>query len=247
MSLQGKRALITGASRGIGRAVALALGAHGARISGTATSREGAMAIESALEQAGIDGHGLMLDVTSGASVENLHKELKKRDIYPDILVNNAGITRDRLLLRMDEEDWNSVIETNLKSVYRLSRVCVRAMSKARWGRIINITSISGLMGNAGQCNYAAAKAGIIGFTKSLAYEVAPRGITVNCVAPGFVDTDMVRALPEDIRNALIQRIPMRRFAKPAEIAHAVVMLADDHGAYITGETVCITGGLYMQ
>ncbi len=205
------------------------------------------MAIESALEQAGIDGHGLMLDVTSGASVENLHKELKKRDIYPDILVNNAGITRDRLLLRMDEEDWNSVIETNLKSVYRLSRVCVRAMSKARWGRIINITSISGLMGNAGQCNYAAAKAGIIGFTKSLAYEVAPRGITVNCVAPGFVDTDMVRALPEDIRNALIQRIPMRRFAKPAEIAHAVVMLADDHGAYITGETVCITGGLYMQ
>ena len=247
MDLQGKRALVTGASRGIGRAVALALGAHGARVSGTATTQDGAAAIANALEQAGIDGLGLVLDAASGESVKNLREELKKRDIYPDILVNNAGITRDKLLMRMDEETWNSVIETNLKSVYRLSKICVRSMSKAGWGRIINITSISGLMGNAGQCNYAAAKAGIIGFTKSLAHEVASRGITVNCVAPGFVDTDMVRALPEDTRNALIQRIPMQRFAKPTEVAHAVLMLADDNGAYITGETICVAGGLYMQ
>lgn len=245
--LQGKKALVTGASRGIGRAIALVLGAQGAEVLGTATTAEGASRVGGVLEDAGIAGSGLVLDTTSAASVEDLAKELKERDVRPDILVNNAGIVRDGLLMRMSEEDWDSVIETNLKSIYRVSKVCIRAMSKARWGRIINITSVSGLMGNAGQCNYAAAKAGMIGFTKSLAHEVASRGITVNCVAPGFIDTDMTRNLPEELRRTLAGNIPVQRFGKPEEVAHAVLMLAAEGGGYITGETVCVTGGLYMQ
>ena len=247
INLQGKKALITGASRGIGHAIALTLGTYGAKVSGTATTREGVATIDSTFKSAGIDGIGLMLDVSSEKSIENLGKELQERGLYPDILVNNAGITRDGLLMRMNENDWESVISTNLASVYRISRLCIRPMSKARWGRIINITSVSGLMGNAGQCNYAAAKAGIIGFTKSLAHEVALRGITVNSVAPGFVDTDMVRSLSEELRDDLTKRIPMRRFGKPAEVAHAVLMLADENGGYVTGETICVNGGLYMQ
>lgn len=247
IDLHGKKALVTGASRGIGRAIALTLGTHGAEILGTATTRKGALSIDSALGEAGIAGSGLVLDTVSTASVENLAKELKERDVRPDVLVNNAGIARDSLLVRMSEEDWDNVIETNLKAVYRISKICIRAMSRARWGRIVNITSVSGLMGNTGQCNYAAAKAGIIGFTKSLAREVASRGITVNCVAPGFIDTDMTRNLSEELRHTLSGQIPVQRFGKPEEVAHAVLMLAATDAGYMTGETVCITGGLYMQ
>ncbi len=243
-NLQGKKALVTGASRGIGRAVALALGAHGAEVYGTATTAAGAAGIGAALTGAGVAGAGLVLDFTSPGAVKALTAELERRAAMPDVLVNNAGITRDALLLRLSEEDWDAVIEVNLKSVYRLSQACVRKMSKARWGRIINVTSISGLMGNAGQCNYAAAKAGVVGFTKSLARELAARGVTVNCVAPGFIDTDMTRALSDEQRRALNGQIPVKRFGAPAEVAHAVVMLADHAAAYITGETVCVSGGL---
>ena len=245
--LSGKKVLVTGASRGIGRAIALSLGARGAQVHATATTEQGAAGISAALDEAKIAGAGLVLDLASCESVENLAQALEKRGAWPDILVNNAGITRDGLLLRMGEGDWDAVMEINLKSVYRLSKICVRAMSRARWGRIINITSVSGLMGNPGQSNYAAAKAGVIGFTKSLAREVAARGVTVNCVAPGFIDTDMTRALGEERRETLATQIPVGRFGTPQEVAHAVLMLADEHGGYITGETVCVTGGLYMQ
>ncbi len=247
MNLKGKKALVTGASRGIGRAIALALGANGAEIYGTATTEEGAAGVGAMLSEAKISGAGLVLNLTLHESIDNLPATLEEHKATPDILVNNAGITRDGLLLRMSEEDWDTVIAVNLKSVYQLSKICVRAMSKAKWGRIINVTSISGLMGNAGQCNYAAAKAGIIGFTKSLAREVAARGVTVNCVAPGFIDTDMTRALTDERRRALVGQIPAGRFGTPGEVAHAVLMLAGEDGAYITGETVCVTGGLYMQ
>ncbi len=245
--LKGRKALVTGASRGIGRAIALALGARGAEIYGTATTEAGAADVGAALDAAGIRGAGLVLELRSRESVEALPERLNELGASIDILVNNAGITRDGLLLRMSEEDWNAVIETNLKSVYRLSRIFARAMSKARWGRIINVTSVSGLAGNAGQCNYAAAKAGVVGFTKSLARELAPRGVTVNCVAPGFIDTDMTRALSEEQRDAVVKQIPVGRFGTADEIAYAVLMLAGDAAGYVTGETICVTGGLYMQ
>ena len=246
IGLAGKKALVSGASRGIGRAIALALGARGAEVYGTATTGEGVAAIDAGFAEAGVAGAGLQLDFRNPGAVGVLVEELGRRDVMPDVLINNAGITRDGLLLRMSEEDWDAVISTNLKSVYLLSRGCVRAMSKARWGRIINVTSISALMGNAGQCNYAAAKAGIIGFTKSLARELATRGITVNCVAPGFIDTDMTSVLPDEQRAALNERIPVKRFGAPEEVAHAVAMLADPAAGYITGETVRVSGGLAM-
>ena len=245
--LQNKKALVTGASRGIGRAVALALGEQGAEVYGTATTAAGAAAIDKLLENAHIRGAGLVLELTLPESVQEFSSQLKEHEAMPDILVNNAGITRDGLLLRMSEEDWDVVITANLKSVYQLSKICLRAMSKAKWGRIINITSISGLTGNSGQCNYAAAKAGMIGFTKSLAREVASRGVTVNCVAPGFIDTDMTDALAGELRDGLTKQIPLGRFGTPAEVAHTVIMLADECGGYITGETVCVSGGLLMQ
>ena len=246
-NLKGKKALITGASRGIGHAIALALGSHGAEIFGTATSEKGIENIKNTLSASGISGTGLMLDLTSSESLEKLETELKERNALPDILINNAGITRDGLLLRMSEEDWDLVIETNLKSIYRLCKICARAMNKTKWGRIVNITSVSGLMGNPGQCNYAAAKAGIIGFTKSLAREIASRGVTVNCVAPGFIDTDMTNTLPDKLRHELTQQIPLGRFGTPTEVAHSVLMLVDENASYITGETICVTGGLYMK
>ncbi len=244
--LKGRKALVTGASRGIGRAIALALGARGAEVYGTATAESGAESVGAALDAAGIRGAGLVLELRSRESVEALPEKLKQLGASVDILVNNAGITRDGLLLRMSEEDWDAVIETNLKSVYRLSKIFARAMSKARWGRIINLTSVSGLAGNAGQCNYAAAKAGVVGFTKSLAREVASRGVTVNCVAPGFIDTDMTRVLSEEQRSAVVKQVPTGRFGSADEVAHAVLMLAGDKAGYITGETICVTGGLYM-
>ena len=244
--LKGRKALVTGASRGIGRAIALALGARGAEVYGTATAESGAESVGAALDAAGIRGAGLVLELRSRESVEALPEKLKQLGASIDVLVNNAGITRDGLLLRMSEEDWDAVIETNLKSVYRLSKIFARAMSKARWGRIINLTSVSGLAGNAGQCNYAAAKAGVVGFTKSLAREVASRGVTVNCVAPGFIDTDMTRVLSEEQRSAVVKQVPTGRFGSADEVAHAVLMLAGDKAGYITGETICVTGGLYM-
>ena len=244
--LKGRKALVTGASRGIGRAIALALGTRGAEVYGTATAESGAESVRAALDAAGIRGAGLVLELRSRESVEALPEKLKQLGASIDVLVNNAGITRDGLLLRMSEEDWDAVIETNLKSVYRLSKIFARAMSKARWGRIINLTSVSGLAGNAGQCNYAAAKAGVVGFTKSLAREVASRGVTVNCVAPGFIDTDMTRVLSEEQRSAVVKQVPTGRFGSADEVAHAVLMLAGDKAGYITGETICVTGGLYM-
>ena len=245
--LEARTALVTGASRGIGCAIALKLGACGARVIGTATTREGAEGIRATLGEAGIEGVGVALDLAADGATTALAAELKTQDAVPDILVNNAGITRDGLLPRMSEEDWDAVIEVNLKSAYRLSKLCLRSMIRAKWGRIINVTSVSGLMGNPGQSNYAAAKAGIGGFTRSLAREVASRGITVNCVAPGFIDTDMTRALPAEQRAALGGQIPAGRFGAPEEIAHVVAMLASPGGGYITGETICVSGGLYMR
>jgi 3-oxoacyl-[acyl-carrier protein] reductase len=244
--LENEIALVTGASRGIGRAIALALGAAGATVIGTATSEAGAQAIGEALDAAGIKGRGVVLNVVDPASVEAVTKQVGEEFGVPTILVNNAGITRDNLLMRMKDEEWDVIIATNLSSVYRLSKACLRGMTKARRGRIINIASVVGSTGNAGQTNYAAAKAGLLGFTKSLAREVGSRGITVNAVAPGFIDTDMTRALPEAQREALLQGIPLNRLGKPEEIAGAVVFLASEAGGYITGETLHVNGGMFM-
>ena len=245
-SLENEIALVTGASRGIGRAIAMQLGAHGATVVGTATTEAGAEAISKALAEAGINGAGLMLNVTQPEQIEQVVKTVSERFGAPTILVNNAGITRDNLLMRMKDEEWESIIETNLSSVYRLSKACVRGMMKARRGRIINITSVVGAMGNAGQTNYAAAKAGVIGFTKSLARELGSRGITVNAVAPGFIDTDMTRELPEEQRTLLQQQIPLGRLGSPDDIAAAVVYLASPAAGYVTGETLHDNGGMYM-
>jgi 3-oxoacyl-[acyl-carrier protein] reductase len=245
--LKGEIALVTGASRGIGRAIAMALAAQGAAVVGTATTEGGAKAIEQALTDLGHTGVGLALDVADQRSVDATLHEINERLGAPSVLVNNAGITRDNLLMRMKEEEWAAVIETNLSSVYRLSKACLRAMTKARKGRIINIASVVGSMGNAGQTNYAAAKAGMMGFTKALAREVGSRSITVNCVAPGFIDTDMTRALPDSQREALIATIPLGRLGQPEEIAAAVVFLASPAGAYITGETLHVNGGMHMS
>ena len=244
--LERQIALVSGASRGIGAAIADALGRAGAVVVGTATSDRGAEAITERLAAAGIEGTGMRLEVTDDASVAAVVEAVNARFGAVTILVNNAGITRDNLLMRMKPEEWQTVIDTNLSSVYRLSKACLRGMTKARRGRIVNIASVVGSSGNAGQVNYAAAKAGMLGFTKSLAREVGARGITVNAVAPGFIDTDMTRALPEAQREALLAGIPLGRLGSPEEIAAAVVFLASPGGAYITGETLHVNGGMYM-
>jgi 3-oxoacyl-[acyl-carrier protein] reductase len=242
--LHGEIALVTGASRGIGAAIAARLAAEGARVIGTATSLEGAARVGAALAAHG--GRGALLDVTSQASIDALLADIEAREGPLSILCNNAGITRDTLLLRMKQEDWDAVIATNLASVFRLSKAVLRAMMKARKGRIISIASVVGATGNAGQANYAAAKAGIIGFTKSLAREVGSRGITANVVAPGFIDTDMTRALADTQREALLTQIPLSRLGRPDDIAAAVAFLASAEAAYITGETLHVNGGMYM-
>ncbi len=243
---QGKVALVTGASRGIGKAIALELGARGAIVIGTATSAAGASAISEYLEEAGINGRGVVLDVAEQASVDGVVADINAKEGAPTILVNNAGITRDNLLLRMSADEWDQIINTNLSSLYRTCKACLRGMMKARSGRIINIASVVGIMGNAGQTNYAAAKAGIIGFSKSLAREVGSRGITVNTVAPGFIETDMTREMTEEQRKALSAQIPLNKLGSSEDIAHAVAFLASQHGGYITGETLNVNGGMYM-
>lgn len=244
--LIGQIALITGASRGIGAAIAQELGQQGAVVIGTATSENGALAISKTLAESGFKGEGLALDVTDPAQVEAVLKTIS--DKYGDVtlLVNNAGITRDTLLMRMKDEDWDAVISTNLTSVYRMSQAVLRPMMKARTGRIISISSIVGHMGNPGQANYAAAKAGMAGFTKSLAAEVGSRGITVNCIAPGFIDTDMTAELPEALKAKMIERVPVGRLGSVKEIAATVAFLASPNAAYITGETIHVNGGMLM-
>ncbi len=244
--LENDIALVTGASRGIGREITLALARAGARVIGTATTAEGAAAVGEALAAEGLKGRGAVLDVSQAASIEALLADLESAVEMPTILVNNAAVTRDSLLLRMKPEDWDQVITTNLTSVFRLCKACLRRMMKERHGRIINLTSVVGLTGNPGQTNYAAAKAGILGFTKSLAREVASRGITVNAVAPGFIDTDMTRSLGEAQRTALIAQIPAARLGSGADVAAAVVFLASLQAGYITGETLHVNGGMYM-
>lgn len=244
--LNGQIALVTGASRGIGAAIARELGKQGAVVIGTATSAAGAEQISLALQQHEIKGMGMALDVNDATQIDQLLKAVAEQFGDVSILVNNAGITRDTLLMRMKDEDWDAVISTNLKSVYRMSQAVIRPMMKARSGRIINISSVVGHMGNAGQTNYAAAKAGMTGFSKSLAAELGSRGITVNCVAPGFIDTDMTRELPEEQRQALLQHIPAGRLGQAEEIAAAVAFLASPAAAYITGETLHVNGGMLM-
>ncbi len=247
MILEQEIALITGASRGIGQAIALGLGRAGATVIGTATSASGAEKIGAYLAENGIKGTGLMLNVTDPASVDGVVESVNQDFGVPGILVNNAGITRDNLLMRMKEEEWSEIIDTNLTSVFRLSKACLRGMMKARKGRIISIASVVGATGNPGQANYAAAKAGILGFTKSLAREVASRGVTVNAVAPGFIDTDMTRSLPEEQKQQLLQQIPLQRLGQAEEIAATVVFLASPGAAYITGQTLHVNGGMYMN
>ncbi|WP_108946317.1 3-oxoacyl-ACP reductase FabG [Shewanella halifaxensis] len=241
--LTGKVALVTGASRGIGRAVAETLVSAGAVVIGTATSERGAEAIQAYL---GDKGHGLVLNVTDSDSVKALFETIKEKAGDVDILVNNAGITRDNLLMRMKDDEWNDILDTNLTSLFRTSKAVMRPMMKKRQGRIINIGSVVGTMGNAGQTNYSAAKAGLIGFTKSLAREVASRQITVNAIAPGFIQTDMTDELTEDQQQAIMSQVPMERLGQAQEIAHAVLFLASDSAAYITGETLHVNGGMYM-
>ncbi len=244
--LDSQIALVTGASRGIGQAIALTLGQAGVTVIGTATSEAGAEAISKMLDSAGVKGAGMMLDVSQQDSIDSVLKSIAATYGAPGILVNNAGITRDNLLMRMKDDEWNAIINTNLSSVYRVSKACLRAMMKARFGRIISIASVVGVTGNAGQTNYAAAKAGIIGFSKSLAQEIGSRGITVNTVAPGFIDTDMTRQLPEEQKQALLSQIPAGRLGTAEEIASAVAFLASPQAAYITGETIHVNGGMYM-
>jgi len=246
MSLENEVALVTGASRGIGKATALALGAKGATVIGTATSESGAEAISAYLNEAGVKGMGVALDVTSQENIDAVLKAMGDAFGAPSILVNNAGITRDNLLMRMKDDDWDAILETNLKSVYRMSKAVLRPMTKARKGRIISIASVVALMGNAGQTNYSAAKAGMIGFTKSLARELGARGITVNAVAPGFIDTDMTKALADEHKQVLLNQIPLNRLGRPEEIAAAVAFLASPEAGYITGETINVNGGMYM-
>lgn len=247
MNLQGKVALVTGASRGIGSAILLTLARNGAYVVGTATTEDGAKQITTVLQQENLAGEGVVLDVTNADSVENVQTYLSSIDKVPSILVNNAGITCDNLLLRMDDEEWYRVIETNLNAVFRLSKACIKPMFRARWGRIITIGSVVGSSGNSGQVNYTAAKAGVIGFSKSLAQEIGSRGITVNVVAPGFIDTDMTAALPSMVTDEMLKRIPMKRLGKVEDIAHVVAFLASDHANYITGETIHVNGGMYMN
>lgn len=244
--LQGQIALVTGASRGLGQAIALALGAQGATVIGTATSAAGAADIQKSLDVAGITGWGAVANVTDIAQCEALVREIETKFGAVSVLVNNAGITRDNLALRMKEDEWDEVMETNLKAVFRLSKLVMRGMMKARSGRIINITSVVGEAGNPGQANYAAAKAGVAGMSRALAHELGSRNITVNCIAPGFIDTDMTRALPEAQRDALLNKIPLGRLGRPEEIAATVAFLASPHAGYITGSTINVNGGMYM-
>jgi len=246
MSLVNEIALVTGASRGIGQAIALELAAQGATVIGTATSEKGAQAISDYITEAGGKGAGLVLDVTSQESIDATIKKITDEYGAPSILVNNAGITRDNLLMRMKDEEWDAIMQTNLTSLFKVSRACMRPMMKARKGRIISIASVVGVSGNAGQTNYGAAKAGVIGFSKSLAREVGTRGITVNVVAPGFIDTDMTKALPDAQKEALLGQIPMNRLGQPSEIAKAVAFLASEGAGYISGETIHVNGGMYM-
>jgi 3-oxoacyl-[acyl-carrier protein] reductase len=245
--LDNEIALVTGASRGIGLAIALELGRQGATVIGTATSNDGAGKISETLKLHGIKGQGLVLNVIDQGSIDTAVTEIQNAWGAPTILVNNAGITRDNLLMRMKDEEWDEIMDTNLKSIFRMSKAVLRSMTKARKGRIISISSIVGSSGNAGQCNYAAAKAGVIGFTKSLAREVGSRNITVNAVAPGFIDTDMTRALTEAQRAAMLGQIPLGRLGLAEEIAHAVVFLASPRAAYVTGMTLHVNGGMYMN
>jgi 3-oxoacyl-[acyl-carrier protein] reductase len=245
--LQDQITLVTGASRGIGRAIALELGRQGATLIGTATTEAGAQAIGSYLREAGIKGTGMVLNVNDAAQIESVLKRVCEEFGDIAILVNNAGVTRDNLLLRMKDEEWDEILETDLKSVFRLSRGVLRAMMKARYGRIINISSVVGATGNMGQANYAAAKAGIFGFSKSLAREVGSRNITVNCIAPGFVETDMTRSLTEKQQQVLLQQVPLGRLGRPEEIASAVGFIASPAAGYITGATLHVNGGMYMD
>ncbi|MBT8089470.1 MAG: 3-oxoacyl-ACP reductase FabG [Gammaproteobacteria bacterium] len=243
-ALDGEIALVTGASRGIGAAIAAALGAAGATVVGTATSREGAEGISKAL---GDSGRGIVLNVADEESAQAALKDLQGNEGNPTILVNNAGIARDNLLMRMKQEEWDEVIATNLTGLYRMSKACLRGMMKAKKGRIISIASVIAIMGNAGQANYAATKSGMIGFSKSLAREIGSRGITVNVVAPGFIDTDMTKVLSEEQRDAMLAQVPLGRLGAGEDIANAVLFLASDAGAYITGETLHVNGGMVMD
>jgi len=247
MLLQDQVVLVTGASRGIGQAIALKLGKQGASVVGTATTEGGAERISHYLNQAGIKGVGMLLDVTKATQIESLLAAIPVKFGEITILINNAGITRDSLLVRMKDEDWDDIMETDLKSVFRLSRGVLRAMMKARSGRIINISSVVGAIGNPGQANYAAAKAGIFGFSKSLAREVGSRNITVNCIAPGFIETDMTRTLTEKQQQDLIQHVPLGRLGRPEEVASAVAFLASSAAGYITGTTLHVNGGMHMD
>lgn len=239
--------LITGASRGIGQAISDAFGKAGATVIGTATTDGGAENIGARMQEQGYTGQGMKLDVADQGSIDAVLAAIGEKYGAPTVLVNNAGITRDNLLMRMKDDEWDSIMQTNLSSVYRMSKSVLKAMMKARYGRIINIASVVGVSGNAGQTNYSAAKAGMIGFSKSLAQEVGSRGITVNSVAPGFIDTDMTRELSEKQRDAILSSVPLGRLGDPAEIASAVVFLASPGGAYITGETIHVNGGMYMN
>jgi len=246
MSIGNEIALVTGASRGIGKAIAATLGSKGATVIGTATSEGGAQGITDNFAGSGVKGVGKVLNVTSHDSIETLMKSIQEEYGAPTILINNAGITRDNLLMRMKDDEWEDVIETNLTSAFRMSKACLRGMMKAKHGRIVTITSVIGATGNPGQANYAATKAGVIGFTKSLAREIGSRGITVNAVAPGFIDTDMTRELPEAQQQALLEQIPLGRLGGVEDIANAVAFLASEDAAYITGETLHVNGGMYM-
>ncbi|MBA4697024.1 MAG: 3-oxoacyl-ACP reductase FabG [Legionella sp.] len=247
MSNSPKIALITGASRGIGNAIAMALSQAGTYVVGTATTVEGAEAISAQFKEANLPGEGRMLNVSDKENIETFLTALSDEQKDPAILINNAGITRDDLLLRMSDDDWYAVLETNLNAIFRLTKACLRPMFRARWGRIISIGSVVAGSGNAGQANYTAAKAGVIGFSKSLAQEIASRNITVNVVSPGFIETDMTKNLPAMVSQEMLKRIPMKRFGKPEDIAAVVAFLASESAGYITGETIHVNGGLYMN
>lgn len=246
MQLEKQTALITGASRGIGKSTTIALAEAGAYVIGTATSAQGTDSIQKTLTQQGLAGTAYILDVTEPHSVESFQNDLKKNGHKPSILVNNAGVTRDNLLMRMNDSEWEDVINTNLTAAYRVTKICLRDMMKARYGRIINVASVVAMSGNVGQTNYAASKAGLLGFTHALARELGSRGITVNAVAPGFVETDMTKALTDEQRESLLQQIVLNRFGKVREIADTICFLASDSATYITGETIHVNGGMYM-
>jgi len=247
LAIDGKVALVTGATRGIGKAIALQLASQGAIVIGTATSESGAQSISAALKEAGNTGTGMVLNVSDADSVATTLKAVVEAYGAPAILVNNAGITRDNLLMRMKNDEWDDVVNTNMSSIFRMAKGCLRGMTKARWGRVINISSVVGSMGNAGQANYAAAKAGVEGFSRAMAREVASRNVTVNSIAPGFIATDMTEALGEEQKDALRTQIPLQRLGTPEDIATLVGFLASDAGAYITGETIHVNGGMYMS